>query len=250
MINLKGKEEIKAIERSCRVVAEVLRRINKKIRPGISTKDLDSMAERWIRDMNAEPAFKNYQGYPATLCISINEEVVHGIPSENRHLKNGDIVSIDVGARQDGYFGDCAATFPVGEVSPKALELIKVTRESLYQGIDQARPGNHLSDISRAIQSWVEKFGFSVVRDFVGHGIGRELHEPPQIPNYVTSGKGIRLETGMVFAIEPMINEGTYKVKILNDGWTVVTSDHLLSAHFEHTVAITDNGPLILSHWD
>ncbi len=249
MINLKSKKEIDAIERSCRVVAEVLRRLKRKIRPGVYTKELDVMAEQWIREMNAEPAFKNYRGYPATLCVSINEEIVHGIPS-HRKLKEGDIVSIDVGVRHDGYYGDAAATFPVGEVAPNALQLIKVTRESLYRGIEQARAGNHLSDISQAIQSWVERFGFSVVRDFVGHGIGKDLHEPPQIPNYITPGKGVRLEVGMVFALEPMINIGTHRVKILDDGWTAITEDHSLSAHFEHTVAITDNEPRILTGWE
>ncbi|MBW2145824.1 MAG: type I methionyl aminopeptidase [Deltaproteobacteria bacterium] len=249
MINLKSKKEIDSIERSCRVVAEVLRRLERKIHPGVSTKELDTIAEQWIREMHAEPAFKNYRGYPATLCVSINEEVVHGIPSP-RQLKEGDIVSIDVGARQNGYYGDAAFTFPVGEVAPHALRVIKVTRESLYRGIEQARAGNHLSDISWAIQSWVERFGLSVVRDFVGHGIGKELHEPPQIPNYVTQGKGVRLEVGMVFALEPMINAGTHRVKILDDGWTAITEDNSLSAHFEHTVAIMENGPRILTQWE
>lgn len=249
MIHLKSKREIDSIECSCRVVAEVLRRLKKKIRPGVSTRELDEMAEKWIREMNAEPAFKNYRGYPATLCVSINEEIVHGVPS-HRQLKEGDIVSIDVGARQDGYYGDAAATFPVGDVAPQALRLIEVTRESLYRGIEQARPGNYLLDISQAIQGWVEKFGFSVVRDFVGHGIGKELHEPPQIPNYATPGKGARLEAGMVFALEPMINAGTHRVKLLEDGWTAVTEDHSLSAHFEHTIAITENGPRILTRWE
>jgi len=249
MIHLKSKKEIDSIERSCRVVAEVLRRIKKKIRPDVSTRELDAMAEKWIHEMSAEPAFKNYRGYPATLCVSINEEIVHGIPS-HRRLKEGDIVSIDVGARQNGYYGDGAATFPVGKVAPNAFKLMDVTRDSLYRGIEQARPGNYLSDISQAIQEWVEKFGFSVVRDFVGHGIGKELHEPPQIPNYVTPGKGVGLKTGMVFALEPMINAGTHRVKILDDGWTAVTEDHSLSAHFEHTIAITKNGPRILTFWE
>lgn len=231
------------------MVAEVLRRLKRKIRPDVSTQDLDAMAEQWIREMHGEPAFKNYRGYPATLCVSVNEEIVHGIPSQ-RHIKEGDIVSIDVGVLQDGYYGDAAATFPVGNVSPRALQLMDVTKTSLERGIEQARPGNYLSDISRAIQEWVEKFGFSVVRDFVGHGIGKELHELPQIPNYVTSGKGVRLEMGMVFALEPMINAGTHRVKILKDGWTAVTEDHSLSAHFEHTVAITESGPRVLTSWE
>ena len=249
MIYLKNKREIGSIERSCRVVAEVLRRLKLQIRPDVSTRELDALAEQWIREMKAEPAFKHYRGYPATLCISINEEIVHGIPS-HRKFKEGDIVSIDVGARRDGYYGDAAATFPVGEVAPDALQLINVTRDSLYRGIEQARPGNYLSDISQAVQGWVEQFGFSVVRDFVGHGIGKELHEPPQIPNYATPGKGVRLEPGMVFALEPMINAGTHRIKILDDGWTAVTEDHSLSAHFEHTVAITENGPHILTSWE
>lgn len=246
MINIRSKREIEAVARSSRVVAMVLNRIRNNIVPGITTRELDALAEKWIRETGAEPAFKGYRGYPATLCVSINEEVVHGIPS-NRKLKEGQIVSIDVGAKLNGFYGDGAYTFPVGKVSEEAEKLLKVTEEALYRGIEKARAGNRLHDISNAIQTWVEKHGFSVVRDFVGHGIGSQLHESPQIPNYGKAGTGPLLSPGMIFAIEPMVNAGTYKVKILSNGWTAVTEDGSLSAHFEHTIAITEKGPVILT---
>jgi methionyl aminopeptidase len=214
--------------------------------PGITTKELDRVAEEYILLKGARPAFKGYRGFPATLCISVNEEVVHGIPSQRR-LKEGDIVSLDVGANFVGYFGDAAITLPVGEVDPKAERLLEVTEKALYIGIEKAKVGNRLFDISYAIQSWVESHGFSVVRDFVGHGIGRDLHEEPQIPNFGIPHQGPRLEKGMVFALEPMVNEGTSAVRVLSDGWTVVTIDGKRSAHFEHTIAITEDGAEILS---
>jgi len=197
----------------------------------------------------ARPAFKGYRGYPYSLCTSVNSEVVHGMPSE-RELKEGDIVSLDFGVLHDGYYGDAAVTVPVGEISPAARRLLRVTEEALYRGISAARAGNRIGDISAAIQGHVEAAGFSVVRDLVGHGIGKSLHEDPQVPNYGSSGRGIELKPGMVFAIEPMVNEGTYRVDVLRDGWTVVTADGKLSAHFEHSVAVTENGPVILSRID
>jgi len=204
------------------------------------------LAEEYIKRHGGIPAFKGYRGYPRSLCVSVNEEVVHGIPGKRR-LKEGDIVSLDLGVLMDGYYGDAAITVPVGKVSELAKKLIKVTEEALYRGIEMARPGNRLSDISHAIQTHVEKAGFSVVREFVGHGIGKQLHEEPQVPNFGPPNRGPRLEPGMVLAIEPMVNTGTWEVRILPNGWTVVTADGGLSAHFEHTVAITDNGPEILS---
>jgi len=214
--------------------------------PGVTTRELDQITEDVILARGALPAFKGYRGYPASLCASINEQVVHGIPNQRR-LEQGDIVSLDVGASLNGYFGDAAITLPVGTVDPEAEHLLKVTEQALTLGIEQARKGNRLFDISFAVQSWVESHGFSVVRDFVGHGIGKSLHEEPQIPNFGAPHQGPRLEEGMVFALEPMVNEGTYEVKILSDGWTVVTADRKRSAHFEHTIAVTDSDPEILT---
>ena len=228
------------------MVAEVFEKLKGIIEPGITTRELDQVAEDYILLKGARPAFKGYRGFPATLCISINDEVVHGIPGQRR-LKQGDIVSLDVGVNYLGYFGDAAITFPVGEVDPEAKRLLEVTEKALYIGIEKAKVGNRLFDISYAIQSWVESHGFSVVRDFVGHGIGRELHEEPQIPNFGVPHQGPRLGKGMVFALEPMVNEGTYEVRVLSDGWTVVTADGKRSAHFEHTIAITEDGAEILS---
>ncbi|MBW2039928.1 MAG: type I methionyl aminopeptidase [Deltaproteobacteria bacterium] len=246
MINIKTKKEIEIMRQSNRLVAQVLRKLKEAIKPGISTKELDQIAERSIRKGGGTPAFKGYRGYPASLCVSVNEEVVHGIPGPRR-LKEGDIVSLDLGVYLHGYYGDAAITVPVGKVSQEATMLQEVTQQALYKGIEQARSGKRLFDISHAIQSWVESFGLSVVRDFVGHGIGRDLHEDPQVPNFGPPHHGPRLLPGMVLAIEPMINIGTWEIKVLRDGWTVVTSDGSLSAHFEHTVAITDAGPDILS---
>lgn len=247
MITLKSREEIEKIRRACLIVAEVLERLREEIRPGITTWDLNRLSEELARKKKAKPAFKGYRGYPYALCTSINEEIVHGMPSKKRFLREGDIISLDFGVVVDGFYGDAAITVPVGKVNSRAEKLCRVTEEALYKGIAEARVGNRLSDISHAIQSHVEKEGFSVVREFVGHGIGRFLHEDPQIPNYGPPGKGIRLKAGMVFAIEPMINEGTHQIEILPDGWTAVTKDRKLSAHFEHTIAITPSGPEILS---
>ncbi len=227
-------------------MARALKYLKAFIREGITTEELDRLAEEYIKRHGGIPAFKGYRGYPRSLCVSVNEEVVHGIPGKRR-LKEGDIVSLDLGVLMDGYYGDAAITVPVGKVSELARKLIKVTEEALYRGIEMARPGNRLSDISHAIQTHVEKAGFSVVREFVGHGIGKQLHEEPQVPNFGPPNRGPRLEPGMVLAIEPMVNTGTWEVRILPNGWTVVTADGGLSAHFEHTVAITDNGPEILS---
>jgi methionyl aminopeptidase len=246
MIIVKSPREIEQLKRSNTIVAEVFEKLKGMIVPGITTKELDQVAEEYIVLRGAHPAFKGYRGFPATLCISINEEVVHGIPSQRR-LKEGDIVSLDVGVNFVGYYGDAAITFPVGEVDPEAKRLLEVTEKALYIGIEKAKVGNRLFDISYAIQGWVESHGFSVVRDFVGHGIGRDLHEEPQIPNFGAPHQGPRLEKGMVFALEPMVNEGTYEVRVLSDGWTVVTADGKRSAHFEHTIAITEDGAEILS---
>ena len=246
MITIRTKKEIEIMRKSNRLVAQVLQKLRGAIKPGITTTELDEIAELSIKEAGAVPAFKGYRGYPATLCASVNEEVVHGIPGP-RTLREGDIVSLDLGAYLYGYYGDAAITVPVGTINEEAKKLLKVTEEALYRGIEQAKNGNRLFDISHAIQSWVEPFGFSVVRDFVGHGIGRNLHEEPQVPNFGPPHQGPRLSPGMVLAIEPMINVGTWEVKILKDGWTVVTSDRSLSAHFEHTIAITDGRPDILT---
>jgi methionyl aminopeptidase len=246
MIIIKSPREIEQLKKSNAIVAEVFEKLKGMIAPGITTKELDQLAEEYILLKGARPAFKGYRGFPATLCISINEEVVHGIPSQRR-LKGGDIVSLDVGVNFMGYFGDAAITLPVGEIDPEAKRLLDVTEKALTIGIEKVKVGNRLFDISYAIQRWVESHGFSVVRDFVGHGIGRDLHEEPQVPNFGAPHQGPRLEKGMVFALEPMVNEGTHEVKVLSDGWTVVTADGKRSAHFEHTIAITDDGAEILS---
>ena len=247
MIILRSQREIEKIRKACQIVAEILAGLKERIRPGVSTWELDALSEELAVKRNAKPAFKGYQGYPFSLCASVNEEVVHGMPSKERRLVEGDIISLDFGVVIDGYFGDAAVTVPVGAITEKAEELRNVAEESLYAGIGQAVVGNRLSDISHAIQECVESRGFSVVREFVGHGIGQSLHESPQIPNYGPPGKGVKLKPGMVFAIEPMINMGRPEVEILEDRWTAVTVDRSLSAHFEHTVAITQNGPDILS---
>ena len=246
MIIIKSSREIEQLRKPSAIVAEVLQRLRKAVVPGVTTRELDQITEDVILARGAIPAFKGYRGYPASLCASINEQVVHGIPNQRR-LEQGDIVSLDVGASLNGYFGDAAVTLPVGTVDPEAERLLKVTEQALTLGIEQARKGNRLFDISFAVQSWVESHGFSVVRDFVGHGIGNSLHEEPQIPNFGAPHQGPRLEEGMVFALEPMVNEGTYEVKILSDGWTVVTADRKRSAHFEHTIAVTDSDPEILT---
>lgn len=246
MVILKSPEEIEKIRASDIIVANILNELRNMIKPGITTIELDRYSEELALNMGAKPAFKGYRGYPFSLCTSVNGEVVHGMPSD-RVLKAGDIIGLDFGIYYKGYYGDSAITLPVGEVSRVSQALISTTEEALHCGIEEMRAGNRLGDISAAIQECVEAAGFSVVRDFVGHGIGRSLHEDPQIPNFGVRGRGIKLKTGMVFAIEPMVNEGTYKVKVLDDGWTVVTADGKLSAHFEHSVAITEDGPVILS---
>ena len=246
MIILKTEDEIEQLRICNRIVARVLEELRQAIHPGIMTKELNDRAEQLIVAHDAIPAFKGYKGFPASLCASINEQIVHAIPNE-RKLKEGDIISLDLGAKLNGFYGDAAITVPVGSVGKKAEALLKVTEESLYKGIEKAIVGNRLSDISQSIQAWAESHGFSVVRDFVGHGIGRSLHEEPQIPNFGNPVPNPRLQEGMVFALEPMINEGSYEVRILPDGWTAVTADGKLSAHFEHTIAITGDGPTILS---
>lgn len=246
MIILKSRPEIEKMRKSNAIVAAILEELRKKIRPGVKTIELDRLSEDLALKKGARPAFKGYRGYPYSLCTSVNSEVVHGMPSE-RELKEGDIVSLDFGILNDGYYGDAAVTVPVGEITPGARKLLKITEEALYRGIAEVKAGNRIGDISSAIQNHVEAAGYSVVRDLVGHGIGKSLHEDPQVPNYGSGGRGIELKPGMVFAIEPMVNEGTYRVEILRDGWTVVTADGKLSAHFEHSVAITENGPVILS---
>ena len=247
MIILKSLQEIEKIRQACLVVADVLDNIRDQVQPGVSTQALDEFAERRILAAGAKPAFKGYRGYPKTLCTSVNHEVIHGIPSKDVVLKQGDIVSIDVGAIVEGFYGDGAITLPVGIISPEAERLIKVTEESLYRGIDQAKAGNRLYDISHAVQHHVEAHGYSVVREFVGHGIGRSLHEDPQIPNFGPQGQGPRLKPGMVLAVEPMVNRGTSATVVKEDGWTAVTADGSLSAHFEHTIAVTQDGPWVLT---
>lgn len=246
MIVLKAPWEIERMRRSNAIVAEILEALREVIKPGITTLDLNELAEELCFKNGARPAFKGYMGYPFSLCVSVNEVVVHGLPSKRR-LKQGDIVSLDFGVVCDGYYGDAAITVPVGRVSKIARKLLLVTEQALYKGIEQARPKRHLSDISFAIQRHAESYGFSTIRQFVGHGIGRSLHEDPQVPNFGPPGRGVKLKPGMVIAIEPMIAEGTYEVEILPDGWTAVTRDKKLAAHFEHTIAITENGPEILS---
>jgi methionyl aminopeptidase len=247
MIELKTDSEIEKMRSAAQIVARTLDLMEEKIEPGISTEELNEIADRYIRSQGAEPAFLGYQGFPKSICVSIDEEVVHGIPVKTRKLKAGQIVSVDVGTLVDGFNGDAARTFAVAEVSDEARRLMEVTRKALENGISQARVGNRLGDISHAVQKTVEDAGFSVVRDLVGHGIGRRMHEEPQIPNYGDPGTGVQLKAGMVFAIEPMVNTGGYKVKTRPDKWTIATEDGSLSAHFEHDVAITENGPDILS---
>jgi methionyl aminopeptidase len=246
VIVCRSQNEIEKLRRVNQLVARILAELRQVVGPGITTADIDQLAERRVREAGAEPAFKGYHGYPATVCASVNEQVVHGIPS-SRALVNGDILSIDMGARLDGFYGDCAVTVPVGTVSPQASELLRVTEEALFRGIESVRPGARVSDIGAAVQQHVEAQGFSVVREFVGHGIGTSLHEEPQVANYGPAGHGPRLSEGMVLAIEPMVNAGKPAVKVLSDGWTAVTRDKSLSAHFEHTVVVTREGREILT---
>lgn len=247
MIVLRTAKEIDMMRKACQISAEALQLAGESVKPGITTYELDQIAYRYIKKQGAEPNFLNYNGFPATACISINDEVIHGIPSKKRVLKEGDIVSIDLGAKVNGYNGDNAATFACGTISDEAKRLCDTTRESLYLGIEQAVAGNRIGDIAYAIQSYCEERGFSVVREYTGHGVGTHLHEDPSVPNYGTAGRGQRLLPGMTIAIEPMINAGSKAVKCLPDGWTVKTLDGKLSAHFEHTIAITKGEPIILT---
>jgi len=249
MIILKSQEEIEKMVQSCRIVAETLDYLRDIVKPGITTKEIEKFADAYIRENNAIPAFKGYNGFPASICTSVNNEVIHGIPSD-KVLEEGDILGIDLGVYKDGFYGDAAYTFPVGKVYPDVERLIRVTEESLYIGIEQARADNRVSDISYSIQKHVESKGFSVVRAFVGHGIGKALHEEPQVPNFGVKGRGPRLRPGMTLAIEPMVNEGGHEVFLLDDGWTAVTMDGKLSAHFEHTVLVTSDKPRILTKLD
>ncbi len=247
MIVLRTAKEIEIMRKACQISAEALQLAGEAVKPGITTYEIDQIAYRYIKKQGAEPNFLNYNGFPATACISINDEVIHGIPSKKRVLKEGDIVSIDLGAKVNGYNGDNAATFACGVISDEAKRLCDTTRESLYLGIEQAVAGNRIGDIAFAIQSYCEERGFSVVREYTGHGVGTHLHEDPSVPNYGTAGRGQRLLPGMTIAIEPMINLGSKAIKCLPDGWTVKTLDGKLSAHFEHTIAITKGEPIILT---
>ena len=249
MIGIKNKNEIDSMKKACNIVSETLCYLEKYIKPGIETIELDSIAEDFIRSKNATPGFKGLYGFPATLCISVEDEVVHGIP-KNKVLSDGDIVGIDVGAIVDGYYGDHARTFEVGDVSQEKKELMKVTKKSLELGIEASYPGNRIGDIGFAIQNYVEKKGYSVVKELVGHGIGKNLHEEPQIPNYGEQYTGAIIKEGMCFAIEPMVNLGTEKILTKSDNWTICTEDGLPSAHFEHTIVITDNGSEILTKYN
>ena len=246
MITIKSAKQIEYMRHAGRIVFETHKRLEQAIKPGVTTKELDTIARKYILSQGATPSFKGYNGFPASICASVNEQVVHGIPSL-KPLKDGDIISIDIGVNCKGYHGDAARTNPVGTISDKANRLIRITRESFYEGIKYAVEGNRLSDISAAIQQYAEKHSYSVVRDLVGHGIGSQMHEEPQIPNYGKPGRGPRLRAGMTLAIEPMINMGKYHVKVLPDQWTVVTTDGSLSAHYEHTVLITHNEPELLT---
>jgi methionyl aminopeptidase len=247
VIVCRSARELERIKAANQLVARILAELAGAVHAGMTTGELDALAERLVREAGAEPAFKGYRGFPATLCVSINQEVVHGIPSSGRALKRGDIVSIDMGVKLDGFYGDSAVTVPVGEISERTQDLLRVTREALERAITQVQVGGRLSDIGHAVQQWVESHGFSVVREFVGHGIGEHLHEEPQIPNYGQPGRGPKLAEGMVLAIEPMVAMGKPEVKVLSDGWTAVTKDGSLAAHFEHTVAVTAAGPMVLT---
>ncbi|MBK8574391.1 MAG: type I methionyl aminopeptidase [Elusimicrobia bacterium] len=246
-IELKSPADLERMRRAGQLAAQVLDAVGRAVVPGVTTKELDRLAEKFIRDAGGVPTFLGYRGYTASICASINEEVVHGIPHPKRVLREGDIVGIDVGATLGGFVGDTAATFPVGRISLEAEKLLQTTRDALTEGIAATRAGNRLGDISGAMQRVAESRGYAVVRDFVGHGIGRNMHEEPSVPNYGTAGTGPRLDVGLVVALEPMVNAGTWRVQVLKDGWTVVTEDNRLSAHFEHTVAVTEGGPEILT---
>lgn len=250
MIELKSLKDIEKMKKGGRILAKIFKDLENYLQEGRSTYDLARKVEELIYKYGAKPAFKGYRGYPEVICVSINNEIVHGIPKKNRILRNGDLVSIDIGLEYNGFFVDSAKTFSIGTVSPLAIKLIRVTEEALWRGIEKARVGNHLSDISWAIQEYIESNNFSVIRDFLGHGIGKHLHEPPNVPNYGPPGQGPILEEGLALAIEPMVSAGSYEVVILDDGWTAVTADGSLSAHFEHTIIIKNNGPEIITQGD
>ena len=247
MIVLKTTRELSLMKEACRISAGALRVAGEAVKPGVSTAEIDRIAYEYIISQGAEPNFLHLYGFPATACISVNDEVIHGIPSKERILKEGDIVSIDLGAKKHGFNGDNAATFACGKISAEAQRLIDVTRESLYEAIKVAVPGGRIGDIGSCVQRYCEERGFSVVREYTGHGVGKELHEDPAVPNYGTAGRGVRLLPGMTIAIEPMINQGTKAIRRLSDGWTVKTADGKLSAHFENTIAVTKDGPVILT---
>jgi len=247
VIELKSAREIGLMRRAGHILADVIDRLRHSVKAGMSTLQIDEDVESFITGRGAKPAFKGYRGFPATVCISINEEVVHGIPSAHRRINEGDIVGLDLGCIVDGYYADCAFTLAIGDVPPKVQQLLDVTRESLDQAIQECRPGRRLSDVSHAVQAHVERHGLSVVRAFVGHGIGRALHEDPQVPNFGDPGRGPQLRPGMVLAIEPMVTMGSWEVKVLDDGWTAVTRDGSLAAHFEHTIAVTETDPEVLT---
>ena len=247
MIVLKTKRELDLMREACRISANALKEAGKAVQPGVSTQEIDDIVRKYIQGQGATPSFLGYGGFPASACISVNDVVIHGIPSKKQILKSGDIVSVDVGAFIDGFHGDNAYTFACGDISKEAEALLKATEESLYEGIKQAVAGNRVGDIGNAVQRYVEDRSYSVVRDFVGHGVGAKLHEDPSVPNYGTAGRGVRLLPGMTIAIEPMIVAGKHNVKVLDDDWTTVTVDGSLAAHFEHTVAITPNGPVIMT---
>ena len=246
MIPIKNERELEVMRRACKITAAARALAGEMVRPGVTTKEIDKAVHDFIVSQGARPSFLNYGGFPASACISVNDVVIHGIP-DGRVLREGDIVSVDVGACWGGFHGDCCATFACGEISPTAQKLIAVTKQSFFEGLKFARQGNRISDISHAVQSYVESNGFGVVRSFVGHGVGEDLHEEPQVPNYGSPGRGPRMIKGMVLAIEPMVTEGTYEVKVLRDKWTTVTADGLLAAHYENTVLITDGEPEILT---
>ena len=250
MVSIKTARELSLMKDACRISAEALRVAGEAVKPGVTTLEIDTIVRSYIEKQGASPSFLGYGGFPASACISVNNVVIHGIPSKNTVLKDGDIVSVDVGAYYKGYHGDNAFTFPCGKVSARARTLLDATKESLYEGIKQALAFNRTGDIGNAVQRHVEARSYSVVRDFVGHGVGAKLHEDPRVPNYGTPGRGVRLLPGMTIAIEPMVNEGTCQVRVLEDEWTTVTKDGKLSAHFEHTVAITPDGPVILTLCD
>ncbi len=247
MVVLKTAGELQRMQRACQISAQALQKAGEAIKPGVTTEDIDALIYDFILSQGAKPSFLHYGGFPKSACISINDEIIHGIPSKKTVIKSGDIVSVDVGATIDGFHGDNAYTFPAGEISDEAKKLLEVTKDSLYKAIEAAIPGARIGDIGCAVQTYVEANGFSVVREYVGHGVGRNLHEDPEVPNFGKAGRGMRLLPGMTIAIEPMVNAGNYAVKRLGDGWTVVTADHSLSAHFEHTIAITSQGPMILT---